>query len=402
MPRASKTGVRGLTKGADGLYTIDLRWRDKTGERKRHTEQLPAGTKQSAAKARALGVLNGALDGTFDPKQAKPRRLHELLDEYLTWSATNTPKSLKSKRSRVHEIKAVLADRPLASVVAFTLEQFKRDRGAQVVKGARARFNRKGEVVRAAKPDHNVGPAAINRALVVIKHALRLAADWGWINPTAKQDREIRGVKLLKEPPGRRRDMTPDEEARLLAELPDGVRPIVEASIYSGMRRSEVTLLKKSAVNLATREITLEVTKNGDTRAVAMSDHVLGIVERAMAASRCEHVFVSEDGAPYSPDSVSKAVRRAVERLGISDLHLHDCRHAYGTRSRRAGVDLDVLAAQMGHKSTRMTMRYARIATAQQHEAVARLAAGRVAGPLPDPAPSPAENHQPAPVLRVV
>jgi integrase len=393
MPRRSRSGQRGLYKDGD-RYTIDLRWRDPvTGERRRYSEQLPAGTTATAAKERARKILSSALAGNFNPKQAKPIRLYEALDKYLEWSATNTPKSYRSKKCRVTEIKRVLSDRQLIQVSAFTLEQFKRDRGAQVIKGARARINLKGEVVRPAKPDRHVGAAAINRALMVLKHLLRLACEWGLINPTAAQDRAIRGVRQLKEPPGRKRDLLPDEEVKLMAGVPAGIRPIIETSIYSGMRRSEVALLKKAAVNFATKEIILTDTKNGETRAVAMSDRVVAIVERAMAASPCEYVFVSRYGRPYAVNSVSKGVGKAVDKVGLSDLHLHDMRHAYGTRSRRAGVDLDVLQVQMGHKSPRMTSRYARIATSQQHEAVAKLAAAcPVASPLPDSAPTTSEK----------
>ena len=37
------------------------------------------------------------------------------------------------------------------------------------------------------------------------------------------------------------------------------------------------------------------------------------------------------------------------------------------------GVELDVIASQLGHRDLRMTKRYARIAAAQVHQAVAGL-----------------------------
>jgi hypothetical protein len=58
------------------------------------------------------------------------------------------------------------------------------------------------------------------------------------------------------------------------------------------------------------------------------------------------------------------------EVLGIVDIRLHDPRHTFGTWLRQQGVELDVIASQLGHRDLRMTKRYARIASAQVRQAV--------------------------------
>jgi integrase len=71
-----------------------------------------------------------------------------------------------------------------------------------------------------------------------------------------------------------------------------------------------------------------------------------------------------------TPDAVSMAFRKTVNVLGISDIRLHDCRHTFATWLRQQGIELDVIASQLGHRDLRMTKRYARIASAQVKTAV--------------------------------
>ena len=66
-------------------------------------------------------------------------------------------------------------------------------------------------------------------------------------------------------------------------------------------------------------------------------------------------------------------LNRVCELLEISDIHLHDLRHTFATWLRQRGVELDVIAAQFGHRDLRMTKRYARIAAAQVSQAVSGL-----------------------------
>ena len=212
MSRASKTGIRGLYRGDDGRFRIDLRWREpSTGQRRRYCERLPAGVTAAAAKQRARELLSAALAGGFDPQQAPPRRLGEALDEYEKWAKVNRPRTLRDRQSIGKILRDRLGDPPLDELNPFLVERFKRDRAAE-----------------------GVAPATVNRAVAMLKHLCGLCASWGWM-PEDKA-RAIRAVKLLREPPGRVRYLTGDEEERLIAALPSGIRPIVLAALLSGMR----------------------------------------------------------------------------------------------------------------------------------------------------------------------
>src|SRR5687768_10584290 len=147
MPRSSKSGVRGLFRGGDGRYRINLRWREAgTGEFRRYRELLPAGTTGVAAKERARRVLSAALAGGFNPKQEQERRLKAALEEYMAWRKSNGRADLEVSQGACNLFMSSLGDVELSSVSAFAVERFKRDRQAA-----------------------GAGPATVNRALAVLR-----------------------------------------------------------------------------------------------------------------------------------------------------------------------------------------------------------------------------------------
>jgi integrase len=62
---------------------------------------------------------------------------------------------------------------------------------------------------------------------------------------------------------------------------------------------------------------------------------------------------------PHEMTAVKDAFERAVEKSKLEDLHFHDLRHTFATRLVQAGVDLYTISRLMGHRSIKMTERYA-------------------------------------------
>jgi hypothetical protein len=54
-----------------------------------------------------------------------------------------------------------------------------------------------------------------------------------------------------------------------------------------------------------------------------------------------------------------RAFYSARKKAGLEDVRFHDLRHTFATRLVQAGVDLYVVKELLGHKSLKMTMRYA-------------------------------------------
>lgn len=75
------------------------------------------------------------------------------------------------------------------------------------------------------------------------------------------------------------------------------------------------------------------------------------------------HVVVRPlSGRPYRPRDLSTEVSRVLRAMGI-DATAHQLRHSFGTEAARAsGGDLLAVASLMGHRTTRTTLGYARLA----------------------------------------
>jgi integrase len=97
------------------------------------------------------------------------------------------------------------------------------------------------------KKEGNVSNGTVNRYMQVVSRVLRRAAlDWEWIDKPVK-------IRSLPEPKIRIRFLTSEEAARLINELPPHLEAMVRFSLATGLRKSNVTKLMWSQVNLQDR-----------------------------------------------------------------------------------------------------------------------------------------------------
>lgn len=85
-------------------------------------------------------------------------------------------------------------------------------------------------------------------------------------------------------------------------------------------------------------------------------------------------VFTTVNGYPIDRHAVLYAFRAACDRAGIARRRIHDIRHSNATLLRDLGVSAEARKARLGHTSDKMAARYADASTAQDREAVERLA----------------------------
>ncbi len=294
MPRANRTGVRGLYRDGRGRYRIDLRWRDpNTGAWKRHRELLPRDLPAPAAKRRAADMQAAALAGTFVPGREASRKLRSALDEYLSWLATQRPKAVADRTLHAKKLVASLGNVDLDKIQPFGVERFKSHRSAE-----------------------GCAPGTVNRHLTTLKHFVRMAADWNWMSREAAD--AVRRVRPLREPAGRVRSLQGDEEARLLAELPDAVRAIAVTAMVSGMRRSEIVGLRWSNVDLASERITLIRTKSNRVRHIPIHPSLAALLRRQDATEGATWVFPFRRSALADARS-SRTRRRVAARTSRAD-----------------------------------------------------------------------------------
>ena len=88
-------------------------------------------------------------------------------------------------------------------------------------------------------------------------------------------------------------------------------------------------------------------------------------------------VFVSPEGTPFKPESISQSFERAVKRSGLPRIRLHDLRHTHATHLLASGANAKLASDRLGHSSVAFTLdTYGHVLPGQQADAadaVARL-----------------------------
>ena len=97
-----------------------------------------------------------------------------------------------------------------------------------------------------------------------------------------------------------------------------------------------------------------------DPRTVAeLRRHRLRQLEERMATGQRSddgYVFAKPDGSPIHPDLISQTFERAVAKLDVPRIRLHDLRHTHATILLQQNVHPKVVSERLGHSSVAFTM----------------------------------------------
>jgi len=153
------------------------------------------------------------------------------------------------------------------------------------------------------------------------------------------------------------------EKASLRFTLPAWLKPLVIVACQTGLRRSNLTGLTVSHLDFTADRIIIGRTKNGDPIGIAMTSIVKKTLLDVLGLRKVvsPYVFSDAHGKPLSPYKVSVAFKRACKRAKVDNLRLHDLRHDFATLMLRRTKNLVDVQHAMGHKDSRMTMRYAHL-----------------------------------------
>ena len=129
--------------------------------------------------------------------------------------------------------------------------------------------------IRDRKTKDDVSNSTINRALEVVRRILNLAhQDWRWLKAVPK-------IRMLKEPRGRMRFLRREEADRLIAAMPEHMKPIVRFALASGCRAGEILGLEWSRVDLNRKVAWLDhgSTKSGEGRGIPLNANAVAALE---------------------------------------------------------------------------------------------------------------------------
>jgi site-specific recombinase XerD len=171
------------------------------------------------------------------------------------------------------------------------------------------------------------------------------------------------------DPPARREWLTEAEVDRLCEAARQRGRyghrdaTVILVAFRHGLRVSELVALRWEQVDLAAARLQMIRRKGSDDSVQPLS----GVEIRALRKLRREQeagahfVFVSERGAPFTPNGFFKMLARAAESIGMAGVHPHLLRHATGFKLVNQGVDTRTLAAYLGHRQIANTARYTKM-----------------------------------------
>jgi site-specific recombinase XerD len=157
--------------------------------------------------------------------------------------------------------------------------------------------------------------------------------------------------------------LSPEEATALLAALRTSRD---RAMLLGGLRRCEVLGLRLHDIWVGDRMVFVQDGKGGHQRVVPMADGFFAALGDYLhderPATDTDRVFVvlkrPRRGRPLSAEGVDEILSGARVRAGLEHATCHELRHTCLTRLREAGMSLEAVQAQAGHRSIESTRVY--------------------------------------------
>ena len=185
---------------------------------------------------------------------------------------------------------------------------------------------------------------------------------------TRRTSGRARLVPLVRVPRTLPKILAPAEVDALMAALRTARdRAMVLAMLLGGLRRCEVLGLRLSDVRVADRALFVADGKGGHQRVVPIANTFFSVLGGYLRNERpanvdTDRLFVvlkrSRRGRPLTLEGLDEIVAGARGRAGLERGTCHQLRHTCLTRLREAGMALEAVQAQAGHRSIESTRIY--------------------------------------------
>jgi integrase/recombinase XerD len=185
---------------------------------------------------------------------------------------------------------------------------------------------------------------------------------------TRRASGRARTVPLVRVPQTLPKILSPGEVDALLGALRTARdRAMVLAMLLGGLRRCEVLGLRLTDVRVADRAVFVVDGKGGHQRLVPIANTFFTAVGEYLRDERptgidTDRVFVvlkrPRRGRPLTIEGLDEIIAGARARAGLERGTCHQLRHTCLTRLREAGMALEAVQAQAGHRSIESTRIY--------------------------------------------
>ena len=293
---------------------------------------------------------------------------HPLLDRYLEFVAARArPNTVLAVGYDLKVFFSVVPKEPVEVSTADVLEFITLQRGDR-------------KVVRLTDGESGLSARTIHRRLSSISGLFGYLVACGEVeaNPVPrglanrKRTRMERGTPLVRTPRTLPKILEPAEVDELVAACRRWRdRAMVQAMVLGGLRRIEVLGLRLEDLKFGERRVFIMEGKGGHQRIVPISSWFFDSVAHYLNLERpkdseTDRLFVvlkgPNTGKPLSAKGLDQLIVSARQRAGLAHCTCHELRHTCFTRLREAGMALEALQAQAGHRSISATQIYLHLA----------------------------------------
>ena len=204
--------------------------------------------------------------------------------------------------------------------------------------------------------------ATVNRYLAGLSSCLAYGVktmQWIEKNPCER-------ITKPTESKGRVRFLSDDERTALLnaCKPHDDLYLAVVLALSTGARQAEIMMLRYGQIDFGRGVITLDKTKNGETRSLPLVSSAF-----TMLMARVKVRSLNDDRV-FPPTSRAKKSEcldlrqpwdKAIKEAGIVNFHWHDLRHTAASYLAMAGVSLVEISKILGHRTMQMVSRYSHL-----------------------------------------
>jgi integrase len=321
-------------RGSERQLRID--YRNLNGERTR--EKI--GPSLAAAAQRLREVETAIAEGRHIKKSPDARtRFKDLAQWYLKLPEVAAKRTCDRDKVSLNRLLPHFGPRLLKDITPVVVEAYRQKRLTEPS---------------GRSPKNLTKPATVNREIACLKTIFNKAMKDGKAERNPGQ-----GVKMLRENNERDRVLSSEEYARLLAECPAHVKPIVKLAYHTAMRQGEILNLTWGQVDLKEGFIRLrpEDCKTKEGREIPLNGELVDMLRAMRPGLPLPQVRVFTY-AGRSVGSVKRAFETACKNAGIADFTFHDLRHTAINNWRLAGNDYFRIMSASGHKTMHVFKRY--------------------------------------------
>jgi len=166
--------------------------------------------------------------------------------------------------------------------------------------------------------------------------------------------------------------LTQEQYEKVLAALPDDLKPLFVVSYHTGARKSELLTLRWADVDMDAGLLLFRETKNREPREVPF----IGPLGDTLKALRAEHpdtefVFVRKSGRPIK--DFRRAWELAIKAVGLEGHRWHGNRRSLAVNLVASGVDEQTAMSLTGHKDRATFRGYNVLVRAAKQAAAAKV-----------------------------